>query len=491
VKDSPHPFLDGSPKHLYINGQSVPALAGEVFDCVNPSTGQTIAQVSRAGPEDVDAAVASAQAAFDGPWKQLKPFDRQSLMLDVAQAIDRRFDELALLETLDMGAPISRTRTFRRWVQQAFRYYASQAVGPRGMVFGNSFPGEMLSYSLKQPLGVVGGIIPWNGPLITQLWSICPVLATGCTLVLKPAEEAPLSALLMAEILAETGVPPGVINVVPGPGPTAGAALAAHPGVARITFTGSTATGRKIIEASATNIKRVSVELGGKSPNIVFADADLAAAASGSAMACFNNTGQVCYAGTRLFVERKVYKEFVGQVAEAGRALKVGHSLDSATQLGPLASAAQLDRVSKYFEVARDEGACLISGGKRIGGELAQGFFVQPTVLADVDNQMRIAREEVFGPVLTAIPFDTEEEVIALANDTVYGLGGAVWSRDVGRIHRLTEALHCGMAWGNCYGATEPAVPMVGTKASGYGVKGGPFHVDEYLSSKSVWINTR
>jgi aldehyde dehydrogenase (NAD+) len=485
---SSHPFLDGSTCRLFIGGRWVEARSGETFDCVNPSNGQLLTRVSRGGREDIDAAVVAAREAFHGDWKKLKPLDRQNLMLKVLALIEERFDDLARLETLDMGAPIARTSTFKRWMQLAFRFYAAQAVQPRGTVFANSVPGEFMSYTLKQPLGVVGAIIPWNGPLITQLWTLCPSLATGCTMVLKPAEEAPLSALMMAQILTDAGVPPGVINVVPGPGPTAGHALAAHPDVDRVTFTGSTITGRKIVEASAGNLKRVSVELGGKSPNIVFADANLDAAAVGAAMGCFNNTGQVCYAGTRLLVERSIYETFVEKVAAAGRALRVGDSLDPQTQLGPLASQAQLQRVSQYFDVARSEGARFVSGGTASDGP---GYFVTPTVLAGVHNDMRIAREEIFGPVLAAIPFDTEEEAIRLANDTHYGLAGAVWSRDVGRVHRVTRDLECGMAWANCYGVTEPSVPMVGTKASGYGVKGGPFHIDEYLTAKTVWLNTQ
>ena len=484
-----HPFLDGTTRRLFIGGQWVDARSGETFDCINPSTGEVLTRVSRGGKDDIDAAVAAAREAFTGEWSRLKPLDRQNLMHKVLALIEERFEDLARLETLDMGAPIARTSTFRRWIQLAFRFYAAQTVQPRGTVFANSVPGEFMSYSLKQPIGVVGAIIPWNGPLITQLWSLCPALATGCTLVLKPAEEAPLSALMMAQILTEAGVPPGVVNVVPGPGATAGNALAAHPGVDRVTFTGSTATGRKIVEASAGNLKRVSVELGGKSPNIVFADANLDAAAVGAAMGCFNNTGQVCYAGTRLLVERSIYETFVEKVAVAGRALRVGDSLDPQTQLGPLTSQAQLQRVTNYFDLARSEGARFLSGGERIEG--SPGYFVTPTVLADVHNDMRIAREEIFGPVLAAIPFDTEEEAVRLANDTHYGLAGAVWSRDVGRVHRVVRDLQCGMAWANCYGVTEPSVPMAGSRESGYGVKGGPFHIDEYLTAKTVWLNTQ
>ena len=486
---SSQPFLDGGLKRLFIDGERVAARSGETFVCLNPSTGQPICDVSRGGKEDIDDAVAAARRAFKGEWSQYKPFDRQALMLACAAAIDARFEELSRLETMDMGAPVQRTAMFRRWIQQTFRYFAAQAVATRGDIYSNSVPGDFMSYSLRVPLGVVGAIIPWNGPMITQLWSICPVLASGCTLVLKPAEEAPLSTLLMAEILHEAGVPKGVINVVPGPGPTAGEALARHIGVDKVTFTGSTATGRKIIEASATNIKRVAVELGGKSPDIVFADADFETAARGAAMGCFTNSGQVCFAGTRLFVERPIYDSFVARVAEIGRELKVGDSLDPATQLGPLTSNAQLERVTGYFEVARSEGVEVLSGGERLGCDLAGGYFVAPTVLKNVTNDMRVAREEIFGPVLAAIPFDSEEEVLEMANDTGYGLGGGVWTQNLGKAHRVTRGLQSGMAWANCYGVTDPGVTFTGSKHSGYGVKGGPWHLDEYMLNKTIWMN--
>ena len=484
-----HPFLDGKPKRMLIGGQWVDALSGRTFDSVNPATGKVIAQLAEGAAEDVDRAVVAARTAFEGPWSKFKPFDRQALMLKIADTFEKHFDELAVLETLDMGAPIARTSTYKRWIVQALRFYAGQATALAGETPHNSFPGDMFSYTLRLPLGVVGGIIPWNGPLISQLWSIAPTLATGCTLVLKPAEDASLGVLRFAEIMQEAGLPDGVINVVTGMGSTAGARLAAHPDVDKIAFTGSTATGRRIIEASAGNMKRVAVELGGKSPDIVFADADLDKAVPGAGMGCFNNSGQICYAGTRIFVQRPIYDEFVERLAAFSKTIRVGDSLDPQTQLGPLVSSRQLSTVMGYFDLARSEGAQVASGGERLGGALAEGFFVPPTVLSGMTNDMRTAREEIFGPVASVIPFDTEEEAIRLANDTQYGLGGAVWTRDVGTAHRVARDVRAGMMWVNCYGTTEAAVTSEGFRMSGYGAKGGHRHVEEYLYNKSVWVN--
>ncbi len=489
MTDSIHPFLDGKPKRMLIGGRWVEAVSGRTFDSINPSTGKVIAQLAEGGAEDVDRAVVAARSAFEGPWSKFKPFDRQALMLNIADVFEKHFDNLAMLETLDMGAPIARTSTYKRWVVQALRFYAGQAVALAGETPHNSFPGDMFSYTLRAPLGVVGGIIPWNGPLISQLWSIAPTLATGCTLVLKPAEDASLGVLRFAEIMQEAGLPEGVINVVTGMGSTAGARLAAHPDVDKIAFTGSTMTGRKIIEASAVNMKRVAVELGGKSPDIIFADADLDKAVPGAGMGCFNNSGQICYAGTRLFVQRSIYDKFVERLAAFSKTIKVGNSLDPATQLGPLVSARQLTTVTGYFDVARSEGAQVVAGGERLGGDLAGGFFVPPTVLSGMTNDMRTAREEIFGPVASVIAFDTEEEAIRLANDTQYGLGGAVWTQNVGTAHRVAREVRTGMMWVNCYGTTEAPVTSEGFRMSGYGAKGGRRHVDEYLYNKSVWMN--
>ncbi|MDO9713274.1 aldehyde dehydrogenase family protein [Paracraurococcus lichenis] len=486
-----HPFLDGKPKRMLIDGKWLEAASGKTFETINPATGEVLARVAEGDAEDVDRAVEAARRAFNGPWSRAKPFERQSLLLKLADLVERHFDELAALDTLDMGAPISRTRGSRLRALGMLRYYAGQAVSIHGETIENSLPGEYASFTLKEPVGVVGAIIPWNGPLTATIWKIGPALATGCTVVLKPAEEAPLTPLRLAELCQEAGVPPGVVNVVPGYGETAGAALAAHRGVDKVAFTGSHLTGQKIIQASAGNLKRVSLELGGKSPDVVFADADLDAAVPGAGMAVFANSGQICSAGTRLFVERKIYEEFAARVAAYGKSLRVGDGLDPNTQVGPLVSAEQLDRVTGYLAIGRQEGARPLSGGERLTeGDMARGYFVPPTVFADVRDDMRIAQEEIFGPVISAIPFDDIEEVITRANATSFGLGSGLWTRDVSKAHKLARAIRAGSVWINCYQAMDPAVPFGGYKMSGYGRESGKQHVEEYLNVKSVWIRT-
>ncbi|HRH85498.1 MAG TPA: aldehyde dehydrogenase family protein [Rubrivivax sp.] len=479
-------FLDGKVKGLFIDGRSHPALSGKTFDSISPRNGETLAHIAQAGKEDVDLAVAAARRAFEGEWGRFKPFDRQRLMLKLADLVDKHYDELALLDTLDMGGPISRTTLGRRRAVALLRYYAGLATTIQGDTIPNSAPGEHFCYTLKEPVGVVAAINPWNGPIGLAIWKLCPVLATGCTVVLKPAEQAPLSPLRLAELCMEAGIPPGVVNVVAGFG-DAGAALAEHPGVDKIAFTGSTEVGQKIVRAAASNLKRLSMELGGKSPDIVFADADLDAAVPGAAMAVFQNSGQICSAGTRLFVQRPVYEEFVQRVAAYAKTLKVGDPLDRATELGPLVSAEQLDRVTGYLSLGVEQGARAIAGGERLtDGPLAKGYFVAPTVFADVNDDMRIAREEIFGPVISALPFDTLDEVIARANDSSYGLGSGVWSRDVSTVHKVAKGLRTGTVWANCYQVMDPAIPFGGYKMSGFGRESGVEHVREYLQTKAV-----
>jgi aldehyde dehydrogenase (NAD+) len=486
-----HPFLEGKPKRLLIDGKWVEAASGKTFDSINPATGQVLSKVAEGDKQDVDRAVQAARRAFEGPWSRFKPFDRQQLLLKLADLVDKHFDELALLDTLDMGGPISRTMGNKRRALGMLRYYAGMATSLHGETIENSLPGEFFSCTLKEPVGVVGAITPWNGPLTTSIWKIAPALATGCTVILKPAEEASLTPLRLGELVVEAGVPEGVVNIVTGFGETAGAALAAHPGVDKVAFTGSHLTGQKIVQASAGNLKRVSLELGGKSPDIVFADADLAAAVPGAGMAVFANSGQICSAGTRLFVERRVYDEFIDSVGQFGKGLKVGNGLDPETQIGPLVSEEQLKRVTGYLSIGKAEGARAVVGGERLtAGDLGKGYFVPPTVFADVRDDMRIAQEEIFGPVISVLPFDDIDEVLKRSNGTMFGLGSGVWTRDVSKAHRLAKGLRAGSVWVNCYQAMDPAVPFGGYKMSGYGRESGLQHLDEFLNVKAVWIRT-
>jgi aldehyde dehydrogenase (NAD+) len=490
MTSTPPSFLADSNKKHFIAGQWHASLAGEKLDTFNPATGTVLASLARGRKEDIDLAVAAARKAFEqGPWPRFTPLQRQALLMKVHDVIAENYDELSMLETLDMGAPLSRTQGAKNFVLQCISFFASQALNCNGQTIPNSLPGQFTTMTLKAPVGVVGGIIPWNGPLMSQWWVIGGALATGCTVVLKPAEDASLSVLRTAELLIQAGVPEGVVNVVTGLGREAGAALAEHPDVDRIAFTGSTVTGREIIKASAVNMKRLQLELGGKSPDIVFADANLDKAVPGAAMAVFTNTGQVCYAGTRLFVERSIYDEFMKRLVAFAQTVKVGDPLDSKMQLGPLISKGQLDRVMGYVAVGQEQGAELVSGGKRMQGSLAEGYFIEPTIFAKVNNDMRIAREEIFGPVISVIPFDSHEEVLRLANDTEYGLGAAVWTSNVSTMSKMMHGIKSGTVWVNCYGVVDPAVGFGGYKHSGYGWKGGPQHVEGFLYQKSVCIN--
>lgn len=481
-------FLSRDVQHLFIDGERVPAASGQNLTTVNPSTGEVLARLAAGDQPDVDRAVHAARKAFNGQWSTWTPYERQALLTRIAQILDERFEELIQIEAMDMGAPVSRLRGTKPALMKMVSFFAAQAANISGETLMNGIPGNVTTMTLKAPVGVIGGIIPWNGPLNSQFWIIGAVLASGCTAVLKPSEDASLSVLRVAEILHEAGTPAGVINVVTGLGKEAGHALAAHPDVDRIAFTGSTETGRSIIQASTVNIKKLQLELGGKSADIVCADADLDKAVPGAAMGVFANSGQICFAGTRVLVQRSVVDEFTERLLAFVDTLRVGHSLDADATLGPVISQAQLDKVLSYIEVGRAEGAELLCGGERLGGDLKGGHFVQPSVFGGVTNEMRIAREEIFGPVLSIIPFDDVDEAIAIANDSEYGLGGAVWSQSLSTALRVVQGVHTGTMWVNCYGYIDPLVGFGGTKMSGYGSKGSAAHMDTYLYTKSVYI---
>ncbi|MCB1395504.1 MAG: aldehyde dehydrogenase [Rhodobacteraceae bacterium] len=481
-------FLNSAKGHL-IGGQWRPAQSGAELDAINPATGELLCRIARGDAGDVDLAVKAARRAFEGEWSRWTPHQRRKLLLNVHDVLMDNFEELALLETLDMGAPLLRTRGLKEWTAQVLQFYATQTGLATAETAPNSLPGNFLTLKHKAPIGVVAGIIPWNGPLIGQWWIFGPALATGCTAIIKPAEDASLSILRTAELMMEAGVPEGVINVVTGLGAEAGQPLAEHTDVDRIAFTGSLPTARNIIKASATNIKRVQLELGGKSPDIVFADADLDKAVPGAAMGVYTNSGQVCVAGTRIFVQRSIQDEFVERMKAFTQTIRVGNGLDPQTQLGPLISQKQLDRVMHYVGIGGGEGARLAGGGTRLGGDHAKGFFVEPTIFADVTNDMTIAQEEIFGPVASIIPFDTMDEALALANDTPYGLAGGVWTRDLSTAHKVSMGIKAGTLWVNCYGVLDPAVGFGGVKMSGYGWKGAKEHVEGFLYQKAVYMN--
>lgn len=482
-------MFDGQPKKMFIGGEWVEAASGKTFQTNNPANGELLGHIAEGDAEDINRAVRAARKAFEGEWSNWTPQDRMALLLRAADLIESHFQELVTIDTLEMGAPISRAPFMKQMIVGAIRFFSSQVFNTAGNTRPNSLPGDFRTFTLRAPVGVVGGIIPWNSPILSQWWLIGPVLATGCTLVLKPAEDASMVVLRTAELLEQAGLPKGVVNVVTGFGPTAGQALAEHLDVDRIGFTGSTQTGQGIIRASATNIKRVQVELGGKSPDIIFADADLDKAVPGAAMAVFANSGQVCFAGSRLFVQNSIQEEFLERLKAFTKTLKVGPGVDPSTQLGPLVNRKQLDRVTGYFELGTQEGARLIAGGNRLGGDLADGNFVEPTVFSNVRNDMRIAREEIFGPVISVIGFEDADEALKLANDTNYGLGGAVWTRDLSTAMRMSEKIKSSTVWVNCYGIIDPSVGFGGYRMSGYGWKGGPDQIEGFLYQKNVTMN--
>ena len=472
---------------LFIGGAFVDALDGSTFETINPHDGSVIARVSRAGPADVDRAVAAATAAFPA-WSGLAAAARGRVLLRLADLIEAQADELARLESLDTGHPIRDSRGLDVVRTAAtFRYFGGMADKLQGDVIPVE-PG-FLNYVLREPLGVVGAIVPWNFPLMFCSWKMGPALSAGNTVVLKPAELTPLSSLRIGELMAEAGIPAGVVNIVPGPGRTAGQHLAQHPGVRKIAFTGSTAVGRAIVTASAGNIKRVQLELGGKGANIVFADADLEAAVNGSAFAIFHNQGQACIAGSRLILHERIADEFLRRFIELAESIRLGDPLDPATEMGPLTSAGHRERVLSYVDIAVAEGGELLTGGTApTVPALARGFYVRPTVVR-ADPSSRVCREEVFGPFASVTTFRSDEEAIAIANDVDYGLGGGLWTRDLSRAHSVAARIRAGMVWINSYKRVNPGSPFGGTGLSGYGREMGFEAMREYTEPKSVWVN--
>lgn len=473
---------------LLIDGQMVEPASGQWFDAINPSTGEAIAQIAEGTAADVDRAVAAARAAFEGPWAKFKPAERQAVLLKLADLLEREFADIALVDTMEMGRPITPSRMIEGIVVRALRHHAGLATAIHGYTPGHSSPFDLTALVMREPVGVVGVIMPWNGPIFCAAWKCGPALAAGCTVVIKPSEHGSLTPLRFGELCLEAGFPAGVVNVVTGHGEV-GAALSAHPDVDKITFTGSSGTGQKIIETSAATVKKVTMELGGKSPNIIFADANLDIAVPMAASAIFNNSGQVCSAGSRLYVERPIHDEFIARMREFALTMKIGHALDPETQIGPIVSARQFERVCGYLDLGQQEGARVHLGGAALtDGDFAKGYFVPPTIFGGVTDTMRIAREEIFGPVSCVMPFDTFDEVIARANDTRFGLAGAVWTRDIGKAMRAVRAIRAGTVWVNHYHTMDPAVPFGGYKLSGVGREGGFEHIESYLLSKSVWI---
>jgi acyl-CoA reductase-like NAD-dependent aldehyde dehydrogenase len=478
------------PKKLLIDGKFVDAESGKTFETRNPATDEVLAKVAEGGKADIDKAVKAARKAFEeGKWRKLTATHRANMMLKLADLIEKNADEFAQLETLDNGKPIKESRYFDiPAVVETFRYYAGWATKLEGETISNN--PDFFTYTLREPIGVIGQIIPWNFPLLMAAWKLGPALACGNTLILKPAEQTPLTALRLGELVMEAGFPEGVVNIVTGFGAnSAGEALSNHMDVDKIAFTGEDKTGREIVKASAGNLKRVSLELGGKAPNIVFADADIDAAVKGAIMGIFFNQGQVCCAGSRLFLEKGIHDEFMSKLTDRVNKMKQGPGIEETTQIGPQVSKEQQERVLKYIDIAKKEGAAVACGGDAPAGELEKGYFVKPTIFTKVHNDMRIAQEEVFGPVLAVIPFEGVDNVAEQANKTTFGLSGAVWTSDVKKAHKLASRIKAGTIWVNTFNMLDVSVPFGGYKMSGYGRELGKHSIDLYTNIKSVWVN--
>ena len=479
----------GAPRQLFINGQWADAASGKTFETPNPATGETLAHIAEGDAEDVDRAVRAARRAFeDGPWSRMTPSERGRIIWRIGDLILEHTDELAQLESLDNGKPFAVAQAADvPLAADLFHYMAGWATKIEGNTINISVPympgANFHSYTLREPLGVVGQIIPWNFPLLMAAWKLGPALATGNCVILKPAEQTPLTALKLAELIAEAGMPEGVVNVVPGFGETAGAALVAHHGVDKVAFTGSTEVGKLIVAASgASNLKKLTLELGGKSPNIIFDDAD-DGAIEGAANAIFFNHGQCCVAGSRLFVQESRYDEVVDGVAEIAKSIKMGPGMEPGTQMGPLVSDEQFRRVTGYLESGKSDGATALAGGGRFGD---RGYFVEPTVLTNTRPDMKVVREEIFGPVLVASPFTDLEEIARVANDSEYGLGAGIWTKDISKAHALAKKLRAGTVWINCYNVFDASLPFGGYKQSGWGREMGHEVLNNYTEVKAV-----
>jgi phenylacetaldehyde dehydrogenase len=476
-------------RKMLIDGKWMSAASGKTFPTFNPATGEVLARIAEGDREDIDRAVKAARSAFEtGPWRRMSPSERGKIIWRIGDLIESHLEELAQLESLDNGKPVAVARVADvPLAADLFRYMAGWATKIEGNTIPVSVPytpgAKYLAYTLREPVGVVGQIIPWNFPLLMAAWKLGPALAAGCTIVLKPAEQTPLSALRLGELALEAGLPAGVLNIVPGYGETAGAALAVHPGVDKVAFTGSTEVGKLIVQASAGNLKKVSLELGGKSPNVVMGDADMSVAIPGAAGAIFFNHGQCCCAGSRLYVEKKAFDKVVDGVAEIAKKIRLGPGMDTSTEMGPLVSEEQLNRVCGYLEAGLSEGARAVVGGHKHGD---RGYFVEPTVLVNTKPGMKVVQEEIFGPVVTAMPFESVDELLPQANDTIYGLAAAVWTKDVSKAHSIASELRAGTVWINCYNIFDAALPFGGYKQSGWGREMGHDVLENYTEIKSV-----
>ena len=475
---------------LLIDGQWVDAESGKTFTTPNPSTGETLAEVAEADKADIDKAVKAARKAFEGKWSRMSARDRGRLMFKLAQLIEEKTEELAALETADNGKPIKEsTYVDLPQVAENFEYFAGWATKIEGETI--PVPGQMFNYTLREPVGVCGQIIPWNFPLLMAAWKLGPALAAGNTVVLKPAEQTPVTAMELGKLIQEAGFPEGVVNIVPGYGETAGAALASHPGIDKVAFTGSTEVGKIIARAASDNLTKVSLELGGKAPNIVFADADIDQAVNGAMMGIFFNQGQVCCAGSRLFVQDEVKDEFLERLKEKSSKIVVGNPMDKATQMGPQVSEEQLNRIKGYVDIAQKEGASVVTGGcaPQLDPEFQKGYFFQPTIFGEVNNKMRVAQEEIFGPVVSMLSFKDEDDLIKQANETIYGLSAGIWTTNITRAHRFAKEIKAGVIWINTYNMFNAASPFGGYKQSGYGREMGKHALEMYTNVKSVWVD--